>query len=194
MLGCDRAQAVLVPVGVVGLQPRVERVVDHPLLAHPEETPAREPALGELVAHLVGDVVQAFACVGRAALGDEPVEHRVHDRAAIDRAQLDDVLGLFDGVDAEHVPHEVGVRAARPLLQARRGDDDVGRGRSDLAQAGRERAEVAVEPRELRAAAGREQCAAAPVPGRRQRFAGEHGPEVVLVPRSRGTTRARCRR
>ena len=78
------------------------------------------PRVGELVAHLVGDVVQAFARLDRAALGDEPVEHRVHDRAAIDRAQLDDVLGLFDGIDAEHVLHEVGVRAARPLLEARR--------------------------------------------------------------------------
>ena len=108
------------PVLVVGNEPGVECVVDDPLLALPEQPAARETAGIEARANSIGDVVQALAICEPSAFADELIEDLVHDRAAVDGPHFDDSLGLFDRIDVQHVLHEVGMRAADPLLESGR--------------------------------------------------------------------------
>ena len=53
------------------------------------------------------------------------VERRMHQRAAISRGDLHLLVGLLDGLQAEHVAHEPPVRTTDPRLQARRRDRAV---------------------------------------------------------------------
>ena len=102
------------------------------------------------------------------------------EAAPVQRRDLEAVLRVLDRLDAEHVLHEVGERAAGPPLEAggRRGAVD-GRGHGEAG-------EVAVEAGELGAATG----------GHHRRPGGQHGVRGVArsSPRRRPTIsdRSRC--
>ncbi len=116
----QRREPVLAARRIVGIEPRVEVRVHETAVALPEQSSTCEPARLDLRARVVDDLVQAGAFGDGAALAHEPVEDVVHHVAAVDRRELEDLLGPLDRAHAEHVLDEVGVRATRPGLQLRR--------------------------------------------------------------------------
>ena len=134
-LGGGWRQEVAGSAGVVVEEELVQRPAQAPALALPEQGTAGEAAgldEGEL---LVADAVQPFPVggppgpvvvgqvVGLDHLGEEPVEHLVGQRAAVPGRDAVLVGRVVERADAEDVPHEVGVRALDPRLQAGGGQD-----------------------------------------------------------------------
>ena len=86
-----------------------------------------EPARFVVGHHRRRDVVQREVVVGlghisvaRDEVSDELFEHRVHERAAVERRDGQDVFGAVDLRESQHVTEEVAHRAARPCLEAAR--------------------------------------------------------------------------
>ena len=143
-LGRERLGCAVGPVGLVGVEERVELGEDEAPVAVPQQAAARQPLRLRARAHLFCDLAEPVVVVGaprppgvgtRPHLVDEAVEDLVHDIPAFDRRELHDVLGSFDRIDVQHRLHEVRVRARRPRLQPGRRRDAVGRGRADRGEA-----------------------------------------------------------
>src|SRR5262249_1271321 len=152
--GGDRRGAVL-RAHLVVLVEEARQVDEYgPARTVPVQRPPGDAARLVLVADLVADLEHPFALLRRPfRVGDgrrredlehEPLERVVHQRAAVDRSDLHDLLGVLDRAYAEDRLDEVGERTTRPRLQpGGRGDARDGRWQCEAG-------EVAVEARERR--------------------------------------------
>jgi hypothetical protein len=143
----------------------LHQVVEHAgAVARPDRRVPGDTAGLRLVGDLLADRAQRLAlAVGPRLVGgghsvvldepgEEPVERLVQQLAALERAHLEQLLRLLDGLDPQDALDEVAVRAPGPRLQRRRGDHRPAVGR--VGQGAGVAGEVAVEACERLASPG----------------------------------------